>query len=47
MIGRKFDDSALQKDIRLWPFKVINENSKPKVEVKYKVGIAKTLVAYL
>jgi len=36
MIGRKYDDSALQKDIKLWPFKVINDNSKPKVEVKYK-----------
>ena len=37
MIGRKFDDAALQKDIKLWPFKVISVNSKPKVEVKYKV----------
>jgi len=39
MIGRKFDDAALQKDIKLWPFKVISVNSKPKVEVKYKSEI--------
>lgn len=47
MIGRKYDDSALQKDIKLWPFKVINDNSKPKVEVKYKVGVTNTIAAYL
>merc|ERR1711945_29609 len=27
---------GVQKDKKLWPFKVINENTKPKVEVEYK-----------
>ena len=38
LIGRSFDDPEIQKDIKLWPFKVINdpETKKPKIEVKYK-----------
>merc|ERR1711945_55462 len=27
---------GVQKDKKLWPFQVINENTKPKVEVEYK-----------
>merc|ERR1711923_63043 len=37
LIGRKFDDSTVQRDIKLWPFKVIKDaGNKPKMEVEYK-----------
>merc|ERR1711963_107186 len=37
LIGRKFDDSTVQKDIKLWPFKVVKDSgNKPKMEVEYK-----------
>lgn len=44
LIGRKFDDPVVQSDMKHWPFKVINESSKPKVEVEYK-GDIKTFYA--
>ena len=36
LIGRKFDDPAVQADIQHFPFKVISENNKPKIQVMYK-----------
>jgi len=36
LIGRKFNDDTVQKDKKLWPFQVINDGSKPKLEVEYK-----------
>jgi len=37
LIGRKFDDATVQKDIKLWPFKVIKDyGNKPKMEVEHK-----------
>lgn len=36
LIGRKFNDDTVQKDMKLWPFEVVNDGSKPKVEVEYK-----------
>jgi L1 cell adhesion molecule like protein len=37
LIGRKFDDPIVQKDIKLWPFKVVRESqSRPAIEVMYK-----------
>ncbi|XP_005998228.2 heat shock 70 kDa protein-like [Latimeria chalumnae] len=36
LIGRKFDDSVVQSDMKLWPFKVISDGGKPKVQVEYK-----------
>lgn len=33
LIGREWTDSSVQHDIKMWPFKVINKNSKPHVEV--------------
>ena len=36
LIGRRFDDSTVQSDMKLWPFTVINETGKPKIRVEYK-----------
>jgi len=36
LIGRKFDDSDVQSDMKHWPFKVVNDSTKPKIEVEYK-----------
>ena len=36
LIGRKFDDPVIQADMKYWPFKVINEAGRPKIEVEYK-----------
>lgn len=44
LIGRKFDDAVVQSDMKHWPFKVVNDSSKPKVEVEYK-GEIKTFYA--
>ncbi|OQV20238.1 Heat shock cognate 71 kDa protein [Hypsibius exemplaris] len=41
LIGRRFDDSSVQSDMKHWPFKVINEATKPKIQVEYK-GETKT-----
>ena len=35
LIGRKYNESSVQEDIKLWPFKVLDDNGKPKLEVKY------------
>ena len=37
LIGRKFNDPTVQKDIKLWPFKVIaGSDDKPMIQVKFK-----------
>jgi len=36
LIGRKFDDQCVQADMKQWPFEVINEATKPKLQVEYK-----------
>jgi len=36
MMGREYTDSVLQNDLRLLPYKVVNSNGKPKVEVVFK-----------
>jgi L1 cell adhesion molecule like protein len=36
LIGRRFDDPAVQSDMKHWPFKVINEATKPKIQVEHK-----------
>lgn len=41
LIGRRFDDSVVQSDMKHWPFIVINDDSRPKVQVEYK-GETKT-----
>jgi len=35
LIGRKFNDSVVQDDIKSWPFKVIEKDEKPMFEVNY------------
>jgi len=44
LIGRRFDDSSVQSDLKLWPFKVTNDGGKPKIRVDYK-SEAKTFFA--
>jgi len=41
LIGRKFDDTTVQNDMKHWPFKVINKEGKPHVQVTFK-GETKT-----
>lgn len=36
MIGRDYSDPILQNDLKLLPYKVVNVNGKPKVEVQFK-----------
>ncbi|CAF3658237.1 unnamed protein product [Rotaria socialis] len=36
LIGRKYSDATVQADMENWPFKVINGNGKPKIQVEYK-----------
>ena len=35
LIGRKFDDGVVQDDMKTWPFNVVNDDGKPKFNVKY------------
>jgi len=37
LIGRKFDDQTVQRDIKLWPFNVVKDSGdKPRLEVDFK-----------
>ena len=36
LIGRKFDDATVQSDMKHWPFTVINDNTKPKIQIEFK-----------
>jgi heat shock protein 1/8 len=36
LIGRKFEDATVQADMKHWPFKVVSEGGKPKIQVEYK-----------
>ena len=36
LIGRKFADSTVQSDMKHWPFKVVQVDGKPKLQVDYK-----------
>ncbi|MCJ1426830.1 Heat shock protein ssb1 [Sticta canariensis] len=35
LIGRRFDDPTVKKDIETWPFKVIDQGGNPTVQVEY------------
>uniref|UniRef100_A0A1B6DJC1 Heat shock protein 70 n=1 Tax=Clastoptera arizonana TaxID=38151 RepID=A0A1B6DJC1_9HEMI len=41
LIGRKFDDPKIQEDMKHWPFKIVNDSGKSKVQVQYKGDIKK------
>merc|ERR1712178_556750 len=34
LIGRKFYDETVQADAKLWPFKIVNKDAKPMIEVE-------------
>ncbi|XP_030051018.1 heat shock 70 kDa protein-like [Microcaecilia unicolor] len=36
LIGRKFEDPMVQSDMKHWPFLVVSDGGKPKVQVEYK-----------
>lgn len=36
LIGRRFEDAPVQADMKHWPFKVISDAGKPKIQVDYK-----------
>lgn len=36
LIGRKFSDKDVQRDMKHFPFKVVNKSGQPKVEVDIK-----------
>ncbi|XP_050442469.1 heat shock protein 68-like isoform X1 [Adelges cooleyi] len=35
MIGRRFDDEKIQEDMNHWPFKVVDDGGKPKIQVEH------------
>lgn len=41
LIGRRFDDADVKKDIKHWPFAVVDKDGSPFVEVDY-LGERKT-----
>lgn len=36
LIGRKFDEESVTADIQHWPFKVVSDNNKPKIQVEFE-----------
>ncbi|KAF8707467.1 heat shock protein 70, partial [Rhizoctonia solani] len=36
LIGRKYEDPELKRDMKHWPFKVVNKGGKPMIQVKNK-----------
>jgi L1 cell adhesion molecule like protein len=41
LIGRRYDDPTIREHMKRWPFTVINDGGKPKIQVQYK-GETKT-----
>lgn len=38
LIGRRFEDPSVQSDMKYWPFAIINDGGKPKIQLQYKVS---------
>ncbi|XP_050523399.1 heat shock 70 kDa protein cognate 4-like [Daktulosphaira vitifoliae] len=36
LIGRRFDDTTVQADMKHWPFEVVSDGGKPKIKISYK-----------
>jgi heat shock protein 5 len=36
LIGRPFDDADVKRDIKHWPFKIVNKGGKPMVQVNHR-----------
>uniref|UniRef100_A0A2I2Z3Z9 Heat shock cognate 71 kDa protein n=1 Tax=Gorilla gorilla gorilla TaxID=9595 RepID=A0A2I2Z3Z9_GORGO len=36
LFGHRFDDAVVQSDMKHWPFMVVNDAGRPKVQVEYK-----------
>lgn len=36
LIGRLYTDTTVQADMKLWPFKVVNQGGRPVIEVEYQ-----------
>ncbi|MGH0159265.1 UNVERIFIED_CONTAM: hypothetical protein FKN15_006251 [Acipenser sinensis] len=36
LIGRRFEDAVVQSDMKHWPFNVVSDGGRPKLEVEYK-----------
>lgn len=36
LIGREWSDKEVQRDLKLFPYKIVNREGKPFIEVKYK-----------
>ncbi|KAL6844333.1 hypothetical protein ACP4OV_026006 [Aristida adscensionis] len=43
LIGRQFGDAEVQKDMKLLPYKIVDKNGKPHVEVEVKHGDVRVL----
>jgi len=41
LIGRRFDDPSVKKDVQTWPFKVVDQGGNPLIQVEY-LGETKT-----
>ncbi|XP_074281622.1 luminal-binding protein-like [Silene latifolia] len=41
LIGRKFEDKEVQKDMKLVPYKIVNKDGKPYIQVKIQDGESK------
>jgi heat shock 70kDa protein 1/2/6/8 len=35
LIGRRYDDPTVKKDIESWPFKIVDQGGNPMVQVEY------------
>ena len=36
LIGRKFDDQVVKAEMKLFPFKIVDDNNSININVKYK-----------
>jgi len=36
MLGRRFDEPEIQKDIKLWPFAIVNKDKRPFIQVNHQ-----------